>query len=506
MIKDDWSQIKENRDVRRNLSRLRQEVKDHGKLKTLSALIKGEEAYLTNLLGSEDAKTRKNAALLMGDLGEQEFLEPVYRAYQREEQRFVKSSYLSAIGRFDYSSYLGELKEQLKLLEQTAVTEENRKHLTEEMRELSALIVGMEGAAPHRFTGYGRAFDMVLLTNRSFAGLTKDRLSLMDPGAKTKLFGAGVRARVTNLNWMDEIRTWQEILFVIKGAGTCPMEPLKAAEAIVNSELLSLLEENHEGGGPWYFRVELKSRKTLSERSTFVRKLSGYLEQMSGRKLINSVTDYEVELRLIENKEGSCNLLLKLYTLKDERFAYRREAAPVSIRPVNAALTAALAKEYMKEGAQVLDPFCGVGTMLIERHKAVRAYSSYGLDIQEDYILKARRNAEAAGIAAHYINRDFFEFHHEYLFDEVITDMPFQIGRVTDDEVFELYRRFFGCIAGFMKEDAVMILYSRNRGFVRPQAARNGFAVLKEYEVSAKEGACVFVLCKKNAETRLLSR
>lgn len=506
MIKDYWSQIKENRDVRQNLSRLRQEVKEKDKRKELSALIKGEEEYLTALLRSEDAKTRKNAALLMGDLGRQEFLEPVYEAYQREAQRFVKSSYLTAVGRFDYSGYLDELKEQLKLLEQTEVTEENRKHLTEEMRELSALVVGMEGVNTHRFTGFDRTYDIVLLTNRNFPELTKSQLSFLDPEARTKLFNAGVRARVTNLNWMDKIRTWQELLFVVKGLGICPMDPLKAAEVIANSGLLTLLEESHEGGEPWYFRVELKSRKALPERSAFVKKLSGYLEKLSGRKLINTVTDYEVELRLIENKEGNCNLLLKLYTLKDERFAYRSESAPVSIRPVNAALAAALAKDYMREGAQVLDPFCGAGTMLIERSKAVRAYTSYGLDIQEEYILKARKNTEAAGMTAHYINRDFFEFRHEYLFDEVFTDMPFQLGRVTDGEVFDLYERFFGRIGGFLKEDAVLILYSRNRGFVKPQAARNGFTVLKEYEISMKEGAYVYILCKKGAEALLEER
>lgn len=506
MIKDYWSQIKENRDVRQNLSRLRQEVKEKGRREALSALIEGEEEYLTGLLLSEDAKTRKNAALLMGELGRQEFLEPVYEAYKRETQRFVKSSYLSAIGRFDYSSCLDELKGQLKLLEQAEVTEENRKHLTEEMRELSALVVGLEGVNTHRFTGFDRTYDIVLLTNRNFTELTKNQLSLLDPGARTKLFGAGVRARVTNLNWMDKIRTWQELLFVVNGLSTCPMEPFKAAEAIADSGLLSLLEESHEGGEPWYFRVELKSRKTLPERSAFVKKLSGHLEKLSRRKLVNTVTDYEVELRLIENKEGNCNLLVKLYTLHDERFAYRKEAAPVSIRPVNAALAAALAKEYMREGAQVLDPFCGTGTMLIERNKAVRAYTSYGLDIQEEYIQKARKNTGAAGMTAHYINRDFFEFRHEYLFDEVFTDMPFPIGRVTDDEVFELYERFFGRIGRFLKEDAVLILYSRNRGFVKPQAARNGFSVLKEYEISMKEGAYVFILCKKGAEATVEER
>ena len=483
MIKEYWNQIAQNRDVRQNLSLLRQEVKDKGKLKVLSSLVKGQEEQLAGLLWSEDAKTRKNAALLMGDLGNQEFLEPVYAAYRREEQRFVKSAYLSAIGSFNYSAYLEELKEQLCLLGKM-----------EEMRELSALVVRAEGIKNHEFTGFDRPYDIVLLTNRNFAGLTQEELTALNPDAKSKVFGAGVRARVTNLRWMDKIRTWQELLFVVRDMGTCPMEPFKAAEVITGSGLLSLLNESHGGGEPWYFRIELKSRKTLEERSSFIRKLSGQIEKLSGRKLINTATDYEVELRLIENKEGNCNLLLKLYTLKDNRFSYRKEVTPTGIRPTAAALTAALAREYMKEGAQVLDPFCGAGTMLIERHKAVRAYTSYGVDIQEDAVRKARKNTEAAGMAAHYINRDFFQFRHDYLFDEVITDMPFQMGHVTEEEIYGLYLRFFGCIAGFLKEDGIIILYSRNRGFVRPLAARNGFSVLKEYEISKKEGTYVFII------------
>ena len=143
----------------------------------------------------------------------------------------------------------------------------------------------------------------------------------------------------------------------------------------------------------------------------FVKKLSGQIEKLSGRKLINSTTNYEVELRLIENKEGNCNMRVKLFTLRDERFSYRREVISMSIRPVNAALTVALAKEYMKKDAQVLDPFCGVGTMLIERHKAVPANTSYGLDILEEAVDKAKINTEAAHQVIHYINRISFASH-----------------------------------------------------------------------------------------------
>ena len=87
---------------------------------------------------------------------------------------------------------------------------------------------------------------------------------------------------------------------------------------------------------------------------------------------INSATDYEAEVRLLERKDGGFTPFLKLYTIKDKRFSYRKEFVSSSIAPVNAALTAEL-YEVFKGERQILDPFCGVGTMLIERNKAVKA-------------------------------------------------------------------------------------------------------------------------------------
>ena len=494
MTKELWEQIRNGQEVRQNLSKIRQEIKDNGERRMLSSLMDGKEAVLINLLQSEDAKTRKNAALLMGDLRNPSFLAPIWKAYQEEEQRFVKSSYLSAMGNFDYREYLDAIKEQLAVLEKEEVTEENQKHVMEEMRKLSFLIVHIEGVSTHKFIGWDAAYDVFLITNRNFQELTSNELKALEPNAKTKLMGAGVMARVANLNWIKGIRTYQELLFVVRGMETSEMEPDKIAHTVVNSPLLTFLAKSHEGKPPYHFRLELKSKKDLGQKSVFLKKLASKIEALSDRKLINTTENYEFELRLIENKLGNCNIMIKLFTLKDTRFTYRKEVIPTSIKPVNAALTAALSKEYMKEDGQVLDPFCGVGTMLIERHKAVRANTSYGIDIQEDAILKARENAEAARQVIHFVNRDFFQFTHDYLFDEVITNMPFKIGRITDDEVYDIYKRFFQIIPDFLKKGVVLILYTHNKEHVVQLTHRTNFSILKDYEVSKKEGTYIIIL------------
>ena len=494
MLKEEWDQILQGVEVRQNLSKIRQEIKDRDQRKELCGVIAGKEDKLIILLESEDAKIRKNTALLMGDLGSREFLRPIWNAYLNESQLFVRSSYLTAIGNFDYREYLEEIKDRLDLLQASEMTAENQKHRMAEMRELSALVLRLEGVSAHRFTGWDETYDIVLLTNRNFTETTRDELITHVPEAKIRLLGAGVMGKVDNLNWAGKIRTYQELLFVVRGIETCRMEPEQIARTVVRPELIRFLAKSHAGKPPYYFRLEMKSKRDLGQKSVFLKRLSAQIELLSDRQLVNTTDNYEFELRLIENKQGDCNIMIKLFTLKDVRFTYRREAIPTSIRPVNAALTVALAREYMKEGAQVLDPFCGVGTMLIERHKAVRADTTYGIDLQEEAIIKARANTEMAGQVIHYVNRDFFQFRHAYRFDEIITNMPFQIGRFTEEEVVDIYERFFPAAAGHLKDEALVVLYSHNRELVRRIIPGTGFHLLKEYEIAKKEGTYVMII------------
>lgn len=494
MIKELWEQIQNNQDVRQNLSKLRQELKQPEQQHAFLYMIAGKTETLFALLYNEDAKTRKNAALLLGTLGKQEFLQPLYEAYEAEQQLFVKSAYLTAISHLQFDSLIEALKQRLHLLTAMVMTEENRKHYTEEIRQLTAMLVKAEGTVKHEFCKEEGTYDIILLTNRDHTDLTRNELMELAPDSKAKTFGAGVMAQVSHLRWRDQIRTYQELLFLVKGMKTCPLDPVKAASLMAGSDLLSFLTTVHAGDTPFYFRVDLKSKMELDKKSAFAKKLAAQLEQLTDRRLINSTSAYEFEIRLIENKEGCCNVLIKLNTLEDERFAYRIESAASSIKPVNAALTAALAKKYMVESAQVLDPFCGVGTMLIERHKAVRANTTYGIDYSHDAIEKARLNTEAAGQIIHYVQRNFFDFTHDYLFDEIITNMPFTIGRTTEDDIQRLYRQFFPAARKLLKDRGIVILYTHNKELVREQSAKNRFRILEEMVISKKEGTWVIVL------------
>ena len=56
-------------------------------------------------LSSEDAKIRKNAALILGETNESGAAKALFEAYQRENTRFVKSSYLTAMNGLDIEIY-----------------------------------------------------------------------------------------------------------------------------------------------------------------------------------------------------------------------------------------------------------------------------------------------------------------------------------------------------------------------------------------------------------------
>ncbi|MGL6173078.1 MAG: TRM11 family SAM-dependent methyltransferase [Cellulosilyticaceae bacterium] len=496
MIKAIYQNILDQQDIRKNLIELKKQIKEKPAKNALIRELAGNYEVFYRLLEDEDAKVRKNVALIMGELAIPEFSSKLYEAYEKEEKLFVKSDYLVALKAFDYRELLEPLKKRLDFITTTEVEEGSRKHIDEEIRVLNEMVLMLEGTDMHPFTGYNELSDLILLTNRDHQEITLDQIKK----GKGKVFNAGVVVRTKELKEILDIRTYSDLLFRLNGISTVESTPLEAAKAIYEGGLLDFLDARHEGGGAYYFRLEIKSKMPLDKKSTFAKKMASELERVSGRKLINSTSNYEFEIRLIENKEGEFNVLLKLYTLPDTRFEYRKNAIAASIQPVGAALIAELAKDYLKQDAVVLDPFCGVGTMLLERDKVMPAQVMYGVDIFGEAIEKATENADLDNTDVYFINRDFFDFGHKYLFDEIFTNMPARSGRKSEQEMTELYNKFFEKAAMIMKNQGIIVMYTRDRALVQRNLDHSPqYTLLKEFEISRKEAAYVCILqVKKN--------
>ncbi len=450
--------------IRSNLSTLRQQIKDNAKKEDLKKLLENKEDTIIAFLESEDAKTRKNAALLLGDIDCQKAMETLYQAYQTENTMFVKASYLQALAELDVAEKLPDFRDYLAELLEKEPEPENKKHIEEEIRALRKILIQYEGITRHTPDLKGKEVSVILLTNRTQRETVR---RMIDCGEAT-LHPLGVQVKTKELSKLLQLRPYREILFPLCDKKFLPAEPLAAAQEIWKAGILELLHHIHKESGSFYFRIECKSAMSLEDRSTFTRKLATELESLSKGELVNSTSDYEVEIRLIANKEGLFFPALKLSTIQDKRFSYRKNVIATSIQPSTAALIVEVAKDYLKENAQIIDPFCGVGTMLVERHKKVPAREIYGTDIYGDAILYARENTELAGIKANYIHRDFMDFKHAYLFDEIITNMPVR-GKKTKQEMDDFYGSFFIKAKEILQKEAVMLLYTNEIAFVKKQ-------------------------------------
>ena len=457
-------ELTDNTNIRANLSSLRQLVKEDKNREAACSHLQANEAMYLGFLHSEDAKTRKNAALLFGDLAYQNALEALYQAYMEEKTLFVRASYLEAIAQLEAADKLPALKEILAQLLETEPEPENKKHVEEEIRALRKIVIQAEGIRRHTADIKGKNVKVILLTNRT----QRETIRRTIDCGTASVHPLGVEVVTDDLEKLLQLRTYREMVFPLNVDGYLSASPADAAKGLWESNMMEVLDQLHTEAGAYYFRIECKSAMDLEQRSTFTKKLASALESLSKGRLINSTSDYEVEIRLIANKEGLFIPVLRLLTIQNHRFDYRKNAIAASIHPSTAALIMELAKDYLKEDAQIMDPFCGVGTMLIERNIKVPAREMYGTDIYGDAIVFARENTQAAGAHVNYIHRDFMDFKHEYLFDEMITNMPVR-GQKTKQEMDQFYSDFFTKVKQHLNKGAVVIMYTNELGFVKKQ-------------------------------------
>ena len=470
--------------TRQNLSRLRSLIKEHECKVQAYELLKEHDDLLISFLASEDAKIRKNAALLIGDLQISHLADDLFKAYESENTRFVKSSYLTALLQLDIPQLVPKLVDKKKLLEQTEITEENRKHVDEELREINKILIKYNGIKRHTPILEGVRAELLLTTNKLHREIVRRQL----PVKETKLHPLGVIVKTDNIRLIMKVRTYRQMYFMINTEGLLSGNAREMASQLWKSDMYDILRRMHREPGPFYYRIE------SSADGEFQSRLSAALDRLSGGKLINSANNYEIVIKLIQTRDGSYFPCLRLCSVKDDRFTYRKNVLSTSIHPSTAALLVELAKPYLKENAQIMDPFCGVGTMLIERKLAVPAREIYATDIYGDAIEMGRENARIAKTGINFIHRDFFDFKHDYKFDELITDMPVR-GKQTRSEMELFYERFFDKAKQILAKDGIIVMYSNEIGFVKKQIRlRPEYKLLQETCILDKKGFYLFVI------------
>lgn len=440
---------------------------------------------------SEDAKTRKNAARVIGFVEDPLVPSILIRAFQKETVLYVRPQYLKSLKNFTIEQPIRDiLAARRDQIQSAEVSAEDRKHLNEELMCLTECLTDDENGK-HTFTGWSLENEVLFMIDKPFIEIT-DREITDEP--KKKVLPTGIMLKTRLLDRYLPIRTYREILFFLPGLKTVSDDPYAAVMQLMEAGFVKFLKERHSGEGAFGYRIEMKGVED-KKKSVLIKRLSGEILRLSEHQLVMRKDDYEVELRFLLREDGTYRFFFKLFTLEENRFAYRKEAVAASIKPVTAAAFLKLYEKYIKKNARVLDPFCGVGTMLFERNILSPVTVAFGVDTYGEAIDKARRNGNESEYPIYFIHRDFFDFRHDSLFDEIVTDMPFSMNPDDLPKIDTIYYRFFGKAKDHLEDGSYVFLLSRNPDLVRKYAS-GIFRIEEHVTLAEKTGLTGFVLKK----------
>lgn len=503
------------------LSQIRQLLKDcPGALKDEDVFYSYAtvEPIILVCLTHEDAKTRKNAALVLqtiaeeygmdifgddqvedpaasdeaptaSDLPSAEVASYLYAAYKAEETMFVRSAYLEALKCFDCEPYRAELMERLTFLKEESWAEGDLKHVREERHAIESLFEAPASEMKSEFKGLDREMGILLVIDEAVREAAQTEL-----GAGARVVPGGVRLTTSSWKKVQSCRLYKEALFPVPLRRGSQITVSNMGSLVADSKLIPMVDEllkaagdstqtgcagenavsvgnaaenagsvggagENAGAREHSFRMEIRSSSDEDRSGTALKSAAAELEEASKGRLRNSKTAYEFTLVLMAKRDGSLSPYIKLPDSTDHRFDYRKNSEATSMSAVMAAEAVQMIRPYLKDGAQVIDPFAGVGTLLIERAKAVPHGDLYATDIYGHAVIGGRENAELAGVNISYINRDFFDFKHDYPFDEVITEFPDLFNKEAEEKE-EFFRNFFRSAMEVTADKAMLFLIS----------------------------------------------
>ena len=456
------------------------------------------EPIILACLTHEDAKTRKNAALVLqtiaeeygldifgddqvedpaasdeaptaSDLPSAEVASYLYAAYKAEETMFVRSAYLEALKCFDCEPYRAELMERLTFLKEESWAEGDLKHVREERHAIESLFEAPASEMKSEFKGLDREMGILLVIDEAVREAAQTEL-----GAGARVVPGGVRLTTSSWKKVQSCRLYKEALFPVPLRKGSQITISNMGSLVADSKLIPMVDEllkaagdstqtgsvgENAGAREHPFRMEIRSSSDEDRSGAALKRAAAELEEASKGRLRNSKTAYEFTLVLMAKRDGSLSPYIKLPDSTDHRFDYRKNSEATSMSAVMAAEAVQMIRPYLKDGAQVIDPFAGVGTLLIERAKAVPHGDLYATDIYGHAVIGGRENAELAGVNISYINRDFFDFKHDYPFDEVITEFPDLFNKEAEEKE-EFFRNFFRSAMEVTADKAMLFLIS----------------------------------------------
>ena len=341
--------------------------------------------------------------------------------------------------------------------------------MREERHAIESLFEAPASEMKSEFKGLDREMGILLIIDEAVREAAQTEL-----GAGARVVPGGVRLTTSSWKKVQSCRLYKEALFPVPLRKGSQITISNMGSLVADSKLIPMVDEllkaagdstqtgsagENAGAREHPFRMEIRSSSDEDRSGAALKRAAAELEEASKGRLRNSKTAYEFTLVLMAKRDGSLSPYIKLPDSTDHRFDYRKNSEATSMSAVMAAEAVQMIRPYLKDGAQVIDPFAGVGTLLIERAKAVPHGDLYATDIYGHAVIGGRENAELAGVNISYINRDFFDFKHDYPFDEVITEFPDLFNKEAEEKE-EFFRNFFRSAMEVTADKAMLFLIS----------------------------------------------
>lgn len=491
MIYQLCEEIIKGNNIRENLIELNRQIKSDSIFDQFLDFYYEHEVVFKDLLDHEDAKIRKNAIKIMARVADPVLLDVLMQHYIGETTQFLKSDYLDAISAFEYDHLLPIFKERLGMLN----NEERTKHSIDEMKALQNLIWKIEPPKKHTFTSKNEEEKILLVVPRGHEAVVLEEIKNI-PDTQAKAIAGGCMIKTRHLDQVRLVRTYQALLFDFYPANIVCEDGAVIAEKMLENGFAEYVCQHHKENHPFLFRVDVKGIKDINRKNQLAKSLSMYLEEHGDGMFVNDSSNYEVEIRVIAGSKG-CRIFLKFSGLSDARFAYRKYTMSTSMQPSKAALMMRYLKPFMREDANVLDPFCGTGTLLIERAFAGNVKSLYGLDISGPAIQAAWDNSQRAGKILNLVQRNFNDFRHEYKFDEIITDMPRQSASIKQKQIEYVYQLLFVRSRELLAENGILAVYCEDEYLMERYIKENTWLKrCKKIVMTKEKSSFIYILHK----------
>lgn len=440
--------LKNKKNLRQTLSGLRAGLKENKEFKAFFKEDGEAVKALVESLGADDAKARKSAALLIGDLGlAGEEKNALLEAYQNEETLFVRESYLKALA--EGGAVLSDeerivLNQRLEQIDGTDFPESDMKHILAERKVLTQ-ILGSQKESSAVFKEPSGVPVLMVPVKGFYEPLKK---ALNERGITKGFSQIGALLWPGDIDKVRDLRIYDHLKYLISGDFT--LEAEKIRDEIRKSALASFIRKAYNTSVSVRVHIHENGDRSLKQAKRF----TGELLRMSGGDLVNEAP-YDAELHFYKKKSGGYVLFLKPLA-EDQRFAYDCNRLSTSMQPVKAAIMNALISDYLSSYARVIDLFAGNGSLLLERDEALRTKAMFACDTNEAAVEAGRKNSELKGRTVNYVHRSAFTFDTQEPFDEIISELPDLFEKADSDRT-----EFFEKLA----KTTVSVLRSGGRAF-----------------------------------------